>query len=69
MVARIASLAGRPAAAGRVTYFFQTLMHACMSLYECTQDVPETPSGALKVHKLCASSKYVVYNHRGSLSK
>ena len=60
--------AGRPPA-GRVTYFFQTLMHACMSLYECTQDVPETPSGALKVHKLCASSKYVVCDHLGCVER
>ena len=69
MVARIASLAGRPPPADRVTYFFQTLMHACMSLYECTQDVPETPSGALKVHKLCASSKYVVCDHLGCVER
>ena len=60
--------AGRPLLA-ESPIFFQTLMHACMSLYECTQDVPETPSGALKVHKLCASSKYVVCDHLGCVER
>ena len=44
-------------------------MHESLRLYECTQDVPETPSGALKAHKLCTSSKYVVYNHRGCVKR
>ena len=63
MVARIASLAGRPAA-GRPSHLLFSATLACM--HECTQGargVPETPSGALQVHKLCTISGYVAYDH------
>ena len=54
--------AGRPPA-GRVTYYFQQLWHACMSALRDHRGVPETPSGALQVHKLCTISGYVAYDH------
>ena len=49
--------AGRPPA-GRVTYYFQQLWHACMSALRDHRGVPETPSGALNEHKTKTAADY-----------
>ena len=58
-------LAGGPAGRrpAESPIFFSISAHACMSTLRDHRGVPETPSGALQVHKLRTISGYVAYDH------